>query len=163
MPALRRTDPKKARDGVWFSVTANDFAPLAGPVDGELCVLVGRWHGPRHRTAKAKRYEPYMRELQRGKATADMLDRVEVEAMADAVLLDWANMTEADEVTAIPHTWDKAVELLSDPSVYEFRQFVVDAANIHRNFAADAIASAEGNSQPSLSGSSAGARTNGDS
>lgn len=163
MPALRRIDPKKARDGVWFSVTAGSFSALSGPVDGELCVLVGRWHSQKHRAAKAKAYEPHMRDLQRGEMRAEVLERIEAEAMADAVLLGWANLTEADETTPIVYSRDKAIELLCDPAVYEFRQFVIDAANIHRSFAADAIASAEGNSQPSLSGSSAEARTNGDS
>jgi hypothetical protein len=163
MPSLRRTDPKKSRDGVWFSVTAGNFTPLAGPVDGELCVLVARWHSQRHRAAKAKAYEPHMRDLQRGKLDVALLDRLEAEAIAEAVLLGWANLTEADEVTEIPYQVGKAVELLCDPAVVEFRQFVVDAANIHRNFAAEAIASAEGNLPPSSSGSSAGARTNGDS
>ena len=163
MPALRRIDPKKARDGVWFSVTAGSFAPLSVPADGELCVLVARWHSQKHRAAKARAYEPHLRDLQRGSVSTELLDRLEAEAIAEAVLLGWANLTEADEQTQIPYSREKAVELLCDPAVYEFRQFVVDAANIHRNFAADAIASAEGNSQPSLSGSSAEARTNVDS
>lgn len=161
MPSIRRLDPKKARDGVWFSAAAMDYRPIDAPIAGEVCVRVARWDSPAHRSAKARAYEPHLRDLGRGKMLAEDVDRCEAQAMADAILLDWADLTEDDEKTPIPYSRDAAVKLLLDPTAIEFRQFVMDAATIHRGYALDAEARIVGESHGSSNGDSAAPRTNG--
>ena len=163
MPSIRRIDPKKSREGVWFSATTMDFRSVPEPIADELCVRVGRWDSQAHRSAKAKAYEPHLRDLGRGKVTPDVVDRCEAQAMADAILLDWANLTERDEKTPIPYSRDKAIEILLDPTAAEFRQFVADAATLHRSYALEAEARIVGESNGSLSGDLAAPRTNGGS
>lgn len=57
-------------------------------------------------------------------------DRILVTRLANAILLDWRNMTEGEDDTPLPYSFDAAVRFLTAPEFRRFRDGVLLAAGV---------------------------------
>jgi hypothetical protein len=140
-----RLNPAHAFGGRWFNWTARSVDALDAPVDGCICLLIAVAENPKFRGALARICQPLAKQIRDGKLEAAKWDEANAKALAEAVLIGWANLTEDDETTPIPYSPQKAFELLSDPGLFALRQFVSDCSGITKGFQDEAEAIAKGN------------------
>lgn len=135
-----RTDLVKENEGVWIELgdgAAIKIARLNNPA------FVAKFRDmPKHQAAS----------LRRGTIDDDELDRIFVEALVDAVLLDWRGMDE----NGSPLTYSKvtAIRVLSDPTYKDFRDLIVDEARNVENFREEMLEDTAKNSSSISDGSS---------
>lgn len=105
-------------------------------------------------TEKRVRALPRSQRAKDGSIAPAAADKLAGEAMAEALLLDWENLTSGGKT--VPYSRERAVELLSNPDYRDFRSAVQFAAAI---VAANDEAHEEallGNSETPSSGTSTG-------
>lgn len=122
-----RTDEAAENEGVWFEV-------------GEgFEIKVARLGNRKHAETYARLTStPAVRGVVADKKLTDeQAIRIMVEAMADAILIDWKNLEE--DGNPIPFSREKALELLD---VKDFRALVHDFASQQSNFRVKQIAEA---------------------
>lgn len=136
--AIFATNPAMVEEGAWVEVNA-----LYG-----LSVKVRRMRSE----AATKAYEKMVREeMGEGKlrtpkdlgkeASADLMTK----HIAQNILVDWKNMRDAESGDEIEYSPALAYELLSDPSMSDFRDFVLQAASERDTFREKADEDGEGN------------------
>lgn len=135
-----KTDLTKEHEGTWVELgdgAAIKVARLNNPA------FVAKFRDmPKHQAAA----------LRRNTINDDELDRIFVEALVDAVLLDWRGMDE----NGSPLTYSKvtAIRVLSDPTYKDFRDLIVDEARDMENFREDMLDDTAKNSSSISDGSS---------
>lgn len=121
-----KTDKTLEENGVWVDLGE------------DVHVLVGRLTSKRTREVRRRLMRPYesMREV-----PPELEDKINIQVMAEAVLLDWRGITDEEE-KAIPYSREAAIKLLSD--FPDFRDEVAGASLRRDIFRANEL---EGNSK----------------
>lgn len=137
-----------AEDGVWVDLP------------GDAQVLVARWNSKRFQQAVRKyagdrlgAVQAQMRKRKlRNRSKSEKEQAEEQEAleimckiMAEGVLLDWRNIERGGE--PLPHSFENAVNLLKDPRMEAFREFVEMNSRDEELFYEKQIEEDSGNSQ----------------
>jgi hypothetical protein len=127
------TDPKLEQEGVDIDLG-----------DGAV-VTVCRPNNPKFRDYLNKLRKPYERQIQRGTADQDVLDKLTRKAVARHVLIGWKGIeVDGDEVKYSP---EKAEELMIQ--FPDFQEDVLFAANSRETFRAEVAEENEKNSEAS--------------
>jgi hypothetical protein len=125
------TDQEKENDGVVIDLG-----------DG-ASITIGRYLSDRHRKVYDRLARPYRTQTLAGRPIPDdVAIRIEIESLAEAVLLDWSGFT-GDDGAALPYSKDAAIKLLTD--LRDFRAQVTQIAQDAANFRREAIEVAEKN------------------
>jgi hypothetical protein len=126
-----KQDDKKVSEGVWVEA-------------GEgLRLLIASFNSAAYAKEIKRIGKPYRTQIRSGRIANDVLVDLTKQAASRFVLLDWENLTEDDEVTEIPFTPEKALELFNDCP--QFWQLVHDCANDAALFAIDEEEDGAGN------------------
>lgn len=116
-------------------------------------VKVARLNNPNHKKALDHLRKPYKNMLRTGRGLPDdVAEKISSQAMAEAILLDWKGLKGRDgkEVAYSP---EKALELLMDPALKDFRDNVAYLAMEQETFRKEALETAAKNSDTSSPGS----------
>lgn len=125
-------------EGVWVQL------------DSETKLKIARSGNKRYRGALARLTAPHKVALRSGKVSDEVADAILVEALAEAVLLDWEGMFEGGK--PLPYSKEEAKRLLADPSLKDFRDFVVEFANDMENYRVQELEESKANLKPSSAG-----------
>jgi len=104
-----KSDPKKTDEGIWL-----DFA--AG-----IRLKIARLHNPAYAKYMTALQKPYIRQVRAGTLDAEISARLTKQVVA------WENI-EDEKGQAIPYSPEKALELISDPTLFELYDFVLEVA-----------------------------------
>ena len=115
-----RIDTELAKEGVWV------------PLDGETRLKIAQWLNPHHRKYLQKALDPYKRALRMGTLSDEDSNRIEAEAVAHTVLIDWDNLK--DNGVNLEYSKEKATQLLRDPELSWLMDFVREQAENLANF-----------------------------
>lgn len=139
-----RIDSNLATDGVWV------------PLDDSTKLKIAKWLNDRHKKYLQNALDPYKRALQFGTMDEAVAERLEIEAIANAVLVGWKGLLDGGKL--VEYSTKEAVRLLSDPELGWFRDFVREQAQELANFREKELeAEVEAVGKPS-SGNSTGVR-----
>lgn len=125
-----KTDQEKETSGVWF------------PIGAGLEVLVARMRNRRYRDRMRELMRPHLQRVRRGSLDLDVVAKLNLQAVAETVLLDWKNL-EDDDGKTISYSKEKALEVLE--KYPEFAEIVTEFAGDIENYREEARADAEGN------------------
>lgn len=124
-----RVDPAKANEGAWFDYRGGSKLKVAKLNNKEYQDF---------RVTKALELSDL---LQKGDEAADAkAEEITVEALARHVLKDWSGFGTGEEET--PYSVEKAIELLSDEQLIDFREDVINFAATQGNFRPEEAAKA---------------------
>ena len=134
------TDASAEEEGVWVDI-------------GEGAALkIARFGNKRHEQVLDRLRKPYRNILRTGgEIPKDRAETIVIEAMAEALLLDWRGL-EDDDGKAIAHDKDTAVGLLTD--LKDFRNQVAAIAMEAETYRASALEAAAKNSRSGSGGRS---------
>lgn len=133
-----RIDVDAAKNGVWF--------PYEGNVRFKVA-RAGNAHNLAFRAAK-------VRELGAKIDDEEVVRRLDVEATAKTILMDWDGV-DGEDGKPIPYTYEKGIEFLSDPAYDDVFRAVQSMSMRFFSFREENVRAAMGNSKPSSGGSSA--------
>lgn len=139
-----RIDSNLATDGVWV------------PLDDSTQLRIAKWLNERHKKYLQKALDPYKRALQFGTMDESVAERIEIEALANTVLVGWEGLLDGGK--PVEYSAKEAVRLLSDPELGWFRDFVREQAQELANFREKALEAEVEAVGKRSSGSSAGVR-----
>lgn len=137
-----RTDIDKAERGVWY------------PVDSETKILVARYGNKAFQEELKRLTAPYKLAIQKNQLDTDTKERLSIEAIAKHILLGWEGMK--TNGTPLPYSIEAAIEILSDPTLNEFRELVLEVSTDAELYRAEAVDDMVGKSQSSTAGHSNG-------
>jgi hypothetical protein len=124
-----KLDISKSEDGVWVEV------------DDKTSVKIARYLNPKHKAYVNRRMEPLRRANRLGNVDDETTEKIEIEALAKCVLLDWKGL-EVNGVE-VKYSFEKAKEFLSDPKVPQFiimiRELATDMKYFHEEFMDDSV------------------------
>jgi hypothetical protein len=123
------TNADAENNGVWYDLDATSR------------VRVARDGNPRHQRVLREITAPYRVQIARNTIDPDVVARLNIEAMARAVLLDWAGIE--DEGQPVPYSQDAAKALLT--KYPEFRKTIKSLSEDMALFAAAHEEAAAGN------------------
>jgi hypothetical protein len=130
-------DPEKELDGAecW-------------PWEDDTMLIVARYNNPKFRNMQARLMEPYIRKMGRKGVTTEQAEAILVRCMAKTLLLGWDNLSlEGEEVEYTP---EKALELLQDARLADFKEIVMLESQNMENYRLEALEEDLGNSETSL-------------
>ncbi len=122
----------KATDGTW----TEDLG------DG-LKLKIARLKNPNFQREYNRLTQPYQRQIRTGKLDPKIEEKIATECLAEAVLLDWENL-ELDN-KKLPYSKENALKVLSDPTLSDFRDFIVELATNFELFREEELEEAEKN------------------
>lgn len=138
-----KRDRKRSEGGVWWNFEAG--SRVDKPHEKDFCVLVAEAHNPRYRDALARiRLERHGELRSAGDKALEVLQSMTDQATADAVLLDWCNLHDEDG-EVIPYSREKALELLQDRDLWQFRHFILDVSGVGQAYRHEVEKDALGN------------------
>lgn len=107
-----KTDPVKELEGIWV------------PIDAETELLIARFNNKNFTNMQARLLSPFQR-AGKGKVgiTDEKADEILNTCIAHTILLGWKNLKLDDE--EVEYSQSKAFDLLSDPTLKDFRNIVV--------------------------------------
>ena len=140
------TDPIKEIEGVWTD-----------DLGGGLQLRIARLKNPNFRKLYQKLTKPYERQIRNRTLDDATENAILAKCLAKTVLLDWKNMKVAGEI--IPYSYEAALKILSDDTLGDFRDQVVDLANEVELFRAEQMEEAEKNLPAGSNGISNGENT----
>ncbi len=140
------TDPIKEIEGVWTD-----------DLGGGLQLRIARLKNPNFRKLYQKLTKPYERQIRNRTLDDATENAILAKCLAKTVLLDWKNMKVVGEV--IPYSYEAALKILSDDTLGDFRDQVVDLANEVELFRAEQMEEAEKNLPAGSNGTSNGENT----
>lgn len=111
-------------------------------------VRVARLNNARHNKVLDRLRRPYRNHRN---IPDDVNEKIATQAMAEAILLDWKGIEDRDG-NPISYSTEKAIELLSDPAMKNFRNRVAYIALEEESFRKASLDAAAKNSGSSLSG-----------
>lgn len=124
-----RVDPEKASGGTWVEYR------------GGSRLKVAKLNNKEYQAFRARKALEFSQMLQKEDEEADQkAEEITVEGLARHVLKDWEGFGSGDE--EIEYSVEKAVELLSDPELSDFREDVVNLAANQSHFRPEAAAKA---------------------
>lgn len=124
-----RVDPDKASEGTWV-----DYR-------GGSKLKVAKLNNKDYQSFRTRKALECSDVLQREDEKAEeKAEEITVEALARYVLKDWSGFGSGDKET--PYSVEKAIELLSDEQLSDFREDVVNIAANQANFRPEAAAKA---------------------
>lgn len=124
-----RVDPEKANEGTWM------------PYRGTSKLKVAKLNNQEYQSFRARKALEFSDVLQREDEKADeKAEEITVECLAYHVLKDWSGFGSGKEETV--YSVEKAIELLSDPELTDFREDVVNMAANQNNFRPEEAAKA---------------------
>jgi hypothetical protein len=103
---------------------------------------------------------PFTEVSRAGKLTQEMRRNISLELLARHAIVDWRGLTDK-EGQVIIYTPERALDLLRDPRLFPFLQWVERVAANDANFAARVIEDSVGNSGGVSAGGSSSAETQG--
>jgi len=103
------------KDGIWINI------------DVDTRIKIARYLNPNHKRFIQKRLEPYKRMVRLGTLSKEVEDKVETEAMANCVLVDWEGLKDGGK--DVPYSIKTAEEYLGDPKLSWFRDLVQETAS----------------------------------
>lgn len=132
LSTIRRSE--QSETGLWWDferhVRCGDE-----PVSDRFCIRVAERNNPRHRDALARAHSRRIKEI----GSEDLEERkaalreCALEAMAEALITDWANAQE-DDGTPIEYSYAKALDLVRDPRNWPLVHFVEDVSGAASNY-----------------------------
>lgn len=137
-------DEAKSLGGVWWTFEApQERCEGNKPHATKFCMLIAERFNPRHREALARHRLERRQDLIAGGAKAEKAERdIDTEAMADGLLLGWANADNEDG-TKLEYSRAEALRVLNDVELWPIRSFIEDVSSIalqyHRAMEADAL------------------------
>lgn len=126
-------DLSKAEDGVWVDLG-----------DG-LKVKVARSGSARADAVIKRLTKPYQRQIYSGAAPDALLERLNAEHTAEAILVAWEGLQDEDGVD-IPYSKAKALELILNPVYRDFKDQVLSLAREAETFRKDLVKDTMGKS-----------------
>lgn len=117
----KKVDVRRASDGVWVSGIPG-WGDLRLKVRGVTSSIY------KNGLAKALRDLPLSEREADRSLSQERAERLVGEVLADVALLDWKNVSLNGE--DVPHSKEKARELLTDPAFYQFRETVEIQCNV---------------------------------
>lgn len=125
-----KTDPVRETEGVWFDLR-----------DG-LRVLVARMRNERHKQRIRELMRPHLQGARRGQLAIEIVEKMNLQAMSETVILGWENLEE-DDGSPILYSSGKALELMKEYP--EFAEIVSEFAGDIENYREEIRADAEEN------------------
>lgn len=125
-----RTDPEKERGGVWRTYPGTDV---------EVRIARTRTDEYQREARRVARQE----RARSGKFDEKSILDAMAPVVAKLVILDWKNITENGQT--VPYTPEKATEILRDPQLADFRDWILGVASDADNYRDVAIEMASGN------------------
>ena len=124
-----RVDPVKVDEGVWIDI----------PAGGRL--KIARWNNRAFLTLQSRLVDEHNQKTNGKEISSeqgrDFLNKV----VSETILLDWEGLTQDGK--PLPYSKEKCYEILSDPSLMDFRDDVVLKAQLQANYRADSLVGAE--------------------
>lgn len=133
-----RIDVDATKNGVWFNY------------EGDVRLKVARAGNANYLAFRATK----TRELGAKIDDEDVARKVDVEAFAKCILIDWDGVQDA-EGKPIPYTYEKGIEFLSDPAYDDLYRVVQNMSLRFFAYREENVRAALGNSKTSSGGSSA--------
>jgi hypothetical protein len=130
---LIRTDLDKTEDGVWVKYLD----------DVELCIA--SVNNKAYREACERLWRPHLREMRMKQMSTQAIAELTKPAVAQHLLKGWKNIQD-DDGAEIPYSPQKALDLLRDPALQDFYNFVVDVAAEAQNYRQELLEDSEKNS-----------------
>ena len=138
--AIKRNE--QSTQGLWWDFERGQRCDA--PTDN-LCVKIAERDNPLHRACLARLQLDAADKLrQSGEVATLAWNRIQVRALAETILVDWANV-DAEDGSPIAYSVEEAERALSDPALWPFRNFIEDAAGLVRGYRVQQEADAKGN------------------
>lgn len=115
-----RIDTDLAKDGVWV------------PLDAETRLKIAQWLNPNHRKYLQRLLDPHKRALRLDNMDQSLMEQMEADAIAKAVLVGWEGLKDNGKELKYSHA--EAMRLLTDPELTWFLDFVREQAQSLSNF-----------------------------
>lgn len=109
-----------------------------------VTLIVASAQNPAFKRARNKAFDKVVSKLRRGKLSNERVAQLQAPAVAEHILVGWRDLQD-DDGNAIPYSKEKALELLSDPSLADLYDTVMVASNEVADFMAKGDEDAEGN------------------
>lgn len=134
MPTLKnyKYDKDKEEDGVWFTTLGGHKLKIARAGNAKATRMMRRL-GVENRNRLKRTNE----------TSGDLVDDLSKQVAAKHILVDWSNILEDDEVTEIPYSFEKALELFREYN--ELYIEVMDYAGQDEDFRSEEVEAAVGN------------------
>ena len=110
-----KVDTSKEIDGVWC-----DY-------DSETSFLIARYENPAHMKYMKKITKPYQRQFRMKTADDELVKKLEVDAMANCILLDWKGLNEGGK--EVKFSIKKAKEVLLNPEYVGLLNYVQEQSS----------------------------------
>lgn len=118
-------------EGVWF-----DY-------DNETSVKVARSNCKAYRKAMKRVMKPYRRQIKMNTIDPELFDKLLATAMAEGLVRDWKGLLNNGQ--PIEYSRSKSIELMVDPVMREFKEFVAECAEDAEAFRNEEIEEDAGN------------------
>jgi hypothetical protein len=115
------SNPKKETQGTWVDVAEG------------VKILVARINNPRYTMRLMELQRPNWKQYRRGNVDLVKEAEMHTRVIAETILLGWVGLTD-DKGEPVEYSVDKAIEILSDPELHDFRDFVVEESQRMSNF-----------------------------
>lgn len=145
------TDPIAVEEGSWVIV------PGGPPGEPVAQVKIARMPNKAYRK-EFQRLSQHHRERGNNVEKSELAVDIVAQAMARTILLDWKNV-ELDGEPLGDYSYEKALKILSDERLVDFKEWVINEATRMQNFRIKALEEDSGKSPASLSGAQSGAPT----
>lgn len=137
---IRRNE--QSTQGLWWDFERGERVEAPNE---RLCVRIAERDNPLHRAALARLQLEHADKLRAGGDIAMATwAKIQTRAIAEAILLDWANVDD-EEGKPIPYSVAEGEKALADKSLWPFRNFIEDTAGIVRGYRLQQEAEAKGN------------------
>lgn len=113
-------------DGIWVTRVIDD-----------LDVKVASTDSRKYTDSLRVALKPYQRNLKN--MENDQFAQIQNKCVAKYILLDWKNLV-GDDGVEIPYSSEKALELLNDPEMADFRETILNLASEQELFRKEALA-----------------------
>jgi len=131
------SDPQKELEGT--EVT---------PWDDETVLVIARYNNSKFRNMQARLMEPHIRAAGRKGVSTEQANEILSKCIAKTILLGWRNLSL--EGQPVEYSEEKALELLRDERLADFKETVMAEAQDFENYRLAAFEEDLGNSETSL-------------
>lgn len=123
-------------------------------VDDTTTIKIARFNNPKFRQMQARLSEPYQKAVGRGNISDENAGKILSKCMAAHIIKGWSGlMLDGKEV---PYSSDKALEIMLDPTLKEFKEQVLQESQRIDNFREERLEEDLKNSPPPSSTAPAG-------
>lgn len=138
------TSKQLETEGVWHNI------------GGKNQIKVARLNNPKFRALYKRLTKPYERQLRQGTLSDEKETEILCKCLAETILLDWELTLDKKP---LPYSKENALKLLSDETLSDFRDAVVDCAKDAEQYREDSLEEAEKNLKRGSAGKSSGENT----